>query len=107
MLVSEHEDRWIAPSSPDHPLAYTVLILASCFVPAWLHAQWQALRREMSENQTDQTDALGVPGDLIGKAYFRPGGVEGRKASADPNVEWLRDRAAREMDGSNPGHVVT
>ena len=45
MLVSESEERWIAPSSLDHPLAYTVLILASCFIPAWLHAQWQARHR--------------------------------------------------------------
>jgi hypothetical protein len=58
------EQRWrIVPSSADHPLAYTVLILASCFVPAWLHAQWRVLRREMSENQTDP---LGAPGDFIG-----------------------------------------
>lgn len=45
MLVSESEERWTAPSSLHHPLAYTLLILASCFVPAWLHQQWQAKRR--------------------------------------------------------------
>ena len=45
MLVSESESRWTAPSAPDHPLAYTALVLASCFIPAWLHMQWQTLRR--------------------------------------------------------------
>lgn len=44
MLVGESEERWMAPSSSDHPLAYTVMVLASCFVPAWLHARWQTLR---------------------------------------------------------------
>ena len=63
MLISESEERWIAPSSADHPLAYTVLILASCFVPAWLHAQWRVLRGEMFLNP--QTAIL--PGDPFGE----------------------------------------
>ena len=50
MLVSGAEDRWIAPSSEDYPLAATGLILASCFVPAWLHAQWRALRHKISDS---------------------------------------------------------
>src|SRR5205814_4764814 len=45
MLVCESKARWTATASLDHQLAYTVLILASCFVPAWLHAQWKARRR--------------------------------------------------------------
>jgi hypothetical protein len=49
MLVSESEERWIAPAAPDHPLVCTALVLASCFIPAWLHAQWQALRHGMSD----------------------------------------------------------
>jgi hypothetical protein len=49
MLVSESESRWIAPSASDHPLAYTALVLASCFIPAWLHMQWQTLRRGMPD----------------------------------------------------------
>lgn len=49
MLVSESEERWIVPSAPEHPMAYTALILASCFIPAWLHLQWQARRRGMSD----------------------------------------------------------
>jgi hypothetical protein len=49
MLVTGSEDRWIAPSSENYPLAATGLVLASCFMPAWLHAQWQAARRKMSE----------------------------------------------------------
>ena len=44
-LVRESEARWTVPAFLAHSLAYTVLILASCFVPAWLHAQWQARRR--------------------------------------------------------------
>ncbi len=49
MLVSESEERWIAPSAPEHPLAYTALILASCFIPAWLHSEWQHMRRGVSD----------------------------------------------------------
>jgi hypothetical protein len=45
MLVSESEERWTSPIFLNHPLAFTVLILASCFVPAWLHKHWQARRR--------------------------------------------------------------
>ncbi len=50
MLVSGDEVRLIAPSSEDYRLATTGLILASCFVPAWLHAQWRALRHKMSDS---------------------------------------------------------
>ena len=45
MLVSESEERWTSPTLLNHPLAYTVLILASCFVPAWLHKHWPARQR--------------------------------------------------------------
>jgi hypothetical protein len=50
-LVSGPEDRGIASSFEDYPLAATGLTLASCFVPAWLHAQWQALRRKLSDQR--------------------------------------------------------
>jgi hypothetical protein len=42
MLASGAENRWIEPSPQYYPLAVTGLILASCFIPAWLHAQWRA-----------------------------------------------------------------
>jgi hypothetical protein len=45
VLVCESEERWTSPIFLNHPLAYTVLIVASCFVPAWLHKHWQARRR--------------------------------------------------------------
>jgi hypothetical protein len=51
MLVSGPEDRWIASSFEDYPLAATGLTLASCFVPAWLHAQWKALRHKKSDQR--------------------------------------------------------
>jgi hypothetical protein len=47
MLVVGAEVRRIAPSSAAYRLAMTGLILASCFVPAWLHAQWHASRHKM------------------------------------------------------------
>jgi hypothetical protein len=50
-LASGIDDGWITPSCEDHPLVATGLILASCFVPAWLHAQWQALRLKFSDQR--------------------------------------------------------
>jgi hypothetical protein len=50
-LVSGAEGRWIAPSCEEHPLAATGLIVASCFVPAWLHAQWQVQRHKVSDQR--------------------------------------------------------
>lgn len=41
MLASGAENRWIEPFPEYYPLAATGLILASCFIPAWLHAQWR------------------------------------------------------------------
>lgn len=54
MLVSGPEYRWIAPSCADHPLAATGLILASCFVPAWLHAEWRGLRHKVAPSHPAQ-----------------------------------------------------
>jgi hypothetical protein len=54
MLVSGPDYRWIAPSCADDPLAATGLILASCFVPAWLHAQWRGLRHKVSDSHSAQ-----------------------------------------------------
>jgi hypothetical protein len=51
MLASGPEDGWIASSFEDYPLAATGLTLASCFVPAWLHARWQALRHKLSDQK--------------------------------------------------------
>jgi hypothetical protein len=48
MIVCENESRWTLASAEAHPLLYTVLILFSCFIPAWLHAKWQAMRRAKS-----------------------------------------------------------
>jgi hypothetical protein len=42
MLASGAENRWIEPSPEYYPVVVTGLILASCFIPAWLHAQWRA-----------------------------------------------------------------
>ena len=47
MLMSGPEYRWIAPSCEDYPLVATGLILASCFVPAWLHARWRGPRQDV------------------------------------------------------------
>ena len=48
MLVVGAEVQRIAPSSVAYRLAITGLILASCFVPAWLHAQWHARHKTRS-----------------------------------------------------------
>jgi hypothetical protein len=50
MLASGAENRWIEPSPQYYPLAATGLILASCFIPAWLHAQWRARHHGMSDS---------------------------------------------------------
>jgi hypothetical protein len=42
MLASGAENRWIEPSPEYYPVVATGLILASCFIPAWLHARWRA-----------------------------------------------------------------
>jgi hypothetical protein len=48
MLMTGPDNRWTLPSAEDYPLAATGLTLASCLVPAWLHAQWQALCYKLS-----------------------------------------------------------
>ena len=48
MLMSGPDNQWILPSAEDYPLVATGLTLASCLVPAWLHAQRQALRYKLS-----------------------------------------------------------
>ena len=48
MLVNGSGGRWIGQSFKRQPLAVTGLILASCFVPAWLHALWRASRHNWS-----------------------------------------------------------
>ena len=48
MLVNGSAEGWIGLSFKDHPLGVTGLILASCFVPAWLHAQWRSSRQNWS-----------------------------------------------------------
>jgi hypothetical protein len=50
MLASGVENRWIEPAPGYYPLLATGLILASCFVPAWLHAQWRARNHRMSDS---------------------------------------------------------
>jgi hypothetical protein len=42
MLAGGAENRWLEPSPEYYPVVATGLILASCFLPAWLHAQWRA-----------------------------------------------------------------
>jgi hypothetical protein len=51
MLMSGPDNRWTLPSAEDYPLVATGLTLASCLVPAWLHAQWQALRYKLSHQE--------------------------------------------------------
>jgi hypothetical protein len=51
MLMSGPDNRWALPSAEDYPLVATGLTLASCVVPAWLHAQWQALRYKLSQQE--------------------------------------------------------
>lgn len=45
MLAGKWEDGWSAARFLDQ-LGYSVLLLGSCFIPAWLHAKWRARRRE-------------------------------------------------------------
>jgi len=46
MVMSKYDHRWALASSLDRVIV-TVLIVASCFIPAWLHRQWKILHREM------------------------------------------------------------
>ncbi len=45
LLVARAEHQWVASSSLDRGI-FTLLVVASCFVTAWLHTQWQVVRRE-------------------------------------------------------------
>lgn len=51
MLMTGLDGRWTVPSFEGYPLAATGLILASCFIPAWLHAQWRVVRHRMSDHR--------------------------------------------------------
>jgi hypothetical protein len=50
MFASGTENRWIDGAPQYYPLVATGLILASCFIPARLHAEWRALHRRMSNS---------------------------------------------------------
>lgn len=49
MLASGPDNRWTQPSPEYYPVLETALIIASCFIPAWLHGQWQARNHRMSD----------------------------------------------------------
>ncbi len=44
MLVWGINGQWATASTPRHILVQ-LLVVASCFIPAWLHAKWQSLSR--------------------------------------------------------------
>ena len=53
MFASGAENRWIEDSPDYYPPLATGLILASCFIPAWLHAEWRALHHRMSNSMVN------------------------------------------------------
>jgi hypothetical protein len=45
MIAYAEQHRW-EHASQQEQIAFTLLIVASCFIPAWMHARWQALGKE-------------------------------------------------------------